>query len=251
MGFSATAGKIIGITVLMFFWLSLVIITLILVYKKYRYVKKDSLKKQFSYLVAGFAIIFIGDLIHTIGLDISIALNDNTGSITIFGNTFAFQSFALFFDSFAFILFYVLWELFIVERYKDGKLAVLDKVILVIAVITLFSILFAPFYTMSEHNYTVLIYAIHNIGFILFGLLTVLNLLFNSQKRLNNNINGREERSLNLAAWGFVVSFIFFVLTLALLPINSKFGMMMVPKTFAYAFSLISLNLGLFKPKVE
>jgi len=53
----------------------------------------------------------------------------------------------------------------------------------------------------------------------------------------------KEEKFFYLTSWGFVFSFLFFILTLVLLPINSAFGMM-IPKTFAYAFALISLNKG-------
>ncbi len=55
----------------------------------------------------------------------------------------------------------------------------------------------------------------------------------------------KDEKFLYLTSWGFVVFFLFFILTLVLIPIDSAFGMMMIPKTFAYAFALITLNKGL------
>jgi len=240
--------EIIGITFLMSLWLSLLIITIIFAYKKYSKTEEKNIKSQFLILLIAFTIIFFGDLVHTIGLDISISLNDPLGTLTIFNGSFAFQKFALFFDNFAFIIFYTIWELFVIQRYKNNKLDWIDTIILILATIAIFSILFSPFYTLVNINYIVAIYAIHNIAFIIFGLLTVLNLLLNAKNKMKSEPTRKDEKSLYLVAWGFIISFLFFILTLALLPINNKFGMMMIPKTFAYAFSLISLDLGFLRP---
>ncbi len=54
-------------------------------------------------------------------------------------------------------------------------------------------------------------------------------------------IGKKEELLLNITGWGFIVSFLFFVLALVLLPLNAKYGSFMIPKTLAYMVSFIAL----------
>jgi len=54
-------------------------------------------------------------------------------------------------------------------------------------------------------------------------------------------IGKKEELLLNITGWGFIVSFLFFVLALVLLSLNAKYGSFMIPKTLAYMVSFIAL----------
>ncbi|MHA1853500.1 MAG: hypothetical protein ACTSUF_08320 [Candidatus Heimdallarchaeaceae archaeon] len=243
-------GELIGMIVLMSVWLSLVAYTIYSAYRKAKFEKDLNRKRQFNLIGTAFVIIFFGDLMHTIGFSVKSQQSETTASIlTLFGKTLSIYEASLFIDGLAFVIFYAMWEIFLVLRYNNGNYKAYDKIILGLVIASIVFYLFAPYYENSVVAYEVLIYSPHVLCFLIFGLMVVGKLIVQSfkNKEATDEIIKLEERSLYITAWAFVFSFIFFILTLALLPINSKFGMMMIPKTAVYMVALISLDVGLFK----
>jgi len=234
--------ELLSVTIMMFLWLSLVAVTIVILFKKINHSEKNE-KKPYVYLFFGFIIIFLGDLLHTIGSDINIANPENFGTVGLLGGTFEIHTFTLFFDGLAFIIFYMMLHFFIVYRYQKGELKRYDKVVLTLSTLSIVFILASPYIESNIIDYEVAWFSPHIILFTIFGIMVVGKLMYETNKRKSGE--EKEEKFLYLTSWGFVVSFLFFILTLVLLPINSAFGMMMIPKTFAYTFALISLNKGL------
>ncbi|MHA1414895.1 MAG: hypothetical protein ACTSRR_01400 [Candidatus Heimdallarchaeaceae archaeon] len=185
----------------------------------------------------------MGDLLHTISSDINIANRENSGAVGLLGGTFEIHTFTLFFDGLAFIIFYMMWYLFIIYRYQEGKLKKYDKIVLTLAILSIIFILASPYIDSNIIDYDVAWFSPHVILFTIFGIMVVGKLMYETNKRKSEE--EKDEKFLYLTSWGFVVFFLFFILTLVLIPIDSAFGMMMIPKTFAYAFALITLNKGL------
>ena len=96
-------------------------------------------------------------------------------------------------------------------------------------------------------EYNIAIWSPHMILFVVFGILTVWKLIRCSRNALTHAtdpIIQTQERALSIAGIGFVFSFLFFILSLALIPLNQKFGMFMIPKTFAYMTAFFYLIKG-------
>ena len=53
-----------------------------------------------------------------------------------------------------------------------------------------------------------------------------------------------QERALSITGIGFAFSFLFFILSLALIPLNERFAMFMIPKTFTYMVAFFYLIKG-------
>lgn len=247
----ASKMMILGLTwALMIPWLSLVAIAAVLAFKKWQRTK-DFLKRQMFYLWLGATIVFIGDSLHTIADTISTYTNSPTGPLQILGTIFEFRTFAMAFDVLVFIVYYTLWALFIVTRYQQNQLESRDKITIGLAIVAMVLILpgLVPnalgIYTL-EYNIT--IWAPHIIFFIIFGVMTVWKLIRCSRHALTQTSDPlvqTQERSLSITGIGFACSFLFFILSLALIPLNEKFGMFMIPKTFAYMLAFIYLIKGI------
>ena len=98
--------------VLMVPWLSLVVVSGIMAFKKWQKTN-GSLKKQMFYFWFGALVVFTGDFIHTISATITTYTGDPVGSINVLGSIFEFRTFAMFFDGVVFMIYYGLWALFI------------------------------------------------------------------------------------------------------------------------------------------
>jgi hypothetical protein len=243
----ASKIMVLGLTwALMIPWLSLVAITAVSAFKKWQRTK-DFLRRQMFYLWLGATIVFIGDSLHTIADTISAYTNSPTGPLQILGTIFEFRTFAMAFDVMVFISYYTLWALFIVTRYQQNQLESHDKISIGLAmaamVLTLPGVIpnALGIYTL-EYNIT--LWTPHIICFIIFGVMTVWKLIRCSRhalKQAADPLVQNQERALSITGIGFACSFLFFILSLALIPLNEKFGMFMIPKTFAYMLAFIYL----------
>jgi hypothetical protein len=238
---------------LMLLWLSFVVVSGVLAFKKWQRTK-GLVQKQMLYLWVGATIVFIGDFLHTISATISTYTNEATGPIHVLGTIFEFRTFAMFFDALVFIVYYALWGLFIVTRYQQGTLKSYDKISISLATIAMLLILpgVVPnalgVYTL---DYNIAIWAPHIFLFIIFGIMTVYKLIKCSGyafTQTSDLVIQTQERALSKTGIGFAFSFLFFFLSLALLPINELFAMFMIPKTFAYMFAFFYLIKGVILP---
>ncbi len=108
-----------------------------------------------------------------------------------------------------------------------------------------------PFSAIPGINYDIAIWAPHIIIFIISGLMTVGKLIRcsrNGRSQTTDLIQATQERVLFIIGVSFVFSFLFFVLTLAFIPVNPLFGLFMIPKTFAYMTAFIYLIKGVILP---
>jgi len=234
---------------LMIIWLAFVATSVILAFQKWQKTG-DLLKKQMFYLWFGGTLVFIGDSLHTIAATISTYTNDPTGPISVLGTTFEFRTFAMFFDGLVFMVYYMLWALFIVARYQQGQLESQDKISIGLAVAAMILILPGAvpnalgIYTLE---YNIAIWSPHIVFFIVFGVMTVWKLIRcsrNALTQVSDPIIQTQERALSITGIGFAFSFLFFILSLALIPLNERFAMFMIPKTFAYMVAFFYLIKG-------
>jgi len=239
--------------VLMIPWLSLVVVSGIMAFKKWQKTNRSQ-KKQMFYFWFGALFVFIGDSLHTISATISAYTGDPTGPIQVLGKIFEFRTFAMFFDGVVFMVYYALWALFIVDRYQQGRFNAYDKTSLALAVLAILLLLPGAvpnalgIYTLE---YDIAIWSPHMVLFVVFGVMTVGKLIRNSRRFGGQASDGTiqiQERALFIMGISFVFSFLFFILSLALIPINPKFGMFMIPKTFAYMTAFIYLIKGVIRP---
>lgn len=74
--------ELICVTILMVFWLGFVVTAAILAIRKMD--KSEGLRrKQFFYLGFATIVVFIGDVIHTLGFDLSLSIGDPLGIIEL------------------------------------------------------------------------------------------------------------------------------------------------------------------------
>ena len=89
-------------------------------------------------------------------------------------------------------------------------------------------------------DYIISIFAIHNILFITFCALTIAKLTFKAKEALKTDdkqiIQNKAYLYIGIC---FIFSYLFFFLTLTLIPINSVFGILMLPMTVAYVVAYI------------
>lgn len=253
---SSTLMVILSTWALMIFWLGFVIVSAVTAFLKWQNTN-DFLKKQMFYLWMGAAFVFTGDMLHTVAFTVSNYTGNPTGPVEIFGTTFEFRTFAMFFDSLVFMIYYALWALFIVARYQHGQFKTYDKTSIGLAVAAIFLILPGAvpnalgIYTLE---YNIAIWAPHTFLFIVFGAMTVWKLIKCSRNALSQTSDQTiqtQERALFAVGIGFSFSFLFFTLTLALIPFNNMFGLFMIPKTFAYMVAFFSLIKGVIMPTPE
>ncbi|MHA1667860.1 MAG: hypothetical protein ACTSUR_04300 [Candidatus Heimdallarchaeaceae archaeon] len=239
---ASTTAEVVGSTVLMVFWLILVFVVAYLAISKSQH-SKGFQKIQFNLLGVATIIVFLGDLIHTIGFDITSITADYEGILPLSSwGAVKVHTLSLFIDGVAFIIYYAFWLFILVYRYQDGNFTSYNKVTLSLTLFSLLTALFSPFISIQGLDYIISIYSLHILSFIVFGLMVVGKLIFLSkQNKSKESIKKKEELLLNITGWGFIVSFLFFVLALVLLPLNAKYGLLMVPKTLAYMVSFIAL----------
>ena len=247
---------LIATWVLMMLWLTFVVVSGVLAFKKWNKTS-GSIRAQMLYLWIGAAIVFTGDFLHTIAATISTYTNNSTGPINVLGTIFEFRTFAMFFDALVFMVYYTLWALFIVTRYQQGTFKSYDKISISLAAAAIVLILPGAvpnalgIYTLE---YDIAIWAPHIILFIVFGVMTVYKLISCSRYAVTQTaypVIQTQERALSNAGIGFAFSFLFFFLSLALLPINERFAMFMIPKTFAYMFAFFYLIKGVILSTAE
>ena len=238
---------------LMTIWLAFVAISVIVAFKKWQKTE-DLLKKQMFYLWCGGTLVFIGDSLHTIAFTVSIFTGNPTGPINVFGTTFEFRTFAMFFDALVFMIYYTLWILFIVVRYQQGQFASYDKISFGLAMAAIVLILPGAvpnalgIYTL---NYNIAIWAPHMIFFVTFGVMTVLKLIRCSRHALtqtSDTVIQTQERALSIAGIGFAFSFLFFTLFLIVVTLTDTTGFFMILKTFAYMLAFFYLIKGVIIP---
>ena len=250
---SSTLMAIVSMWILMTLWLVLVATAAVLAFKKWQKTY-DFLKKQMFYIWLGGTFVFTGDLLHTIGYTISAYNGSPTGLLELFGRPFESRTFSLFFDGLVFMVYYLLWAFFIVARYQQGQFNNRDKTTVGLAIGAI--ILMLPgavpnafgIYTLK---YDIAIWAPHIILFLIFGLMTVWKLTRCSTHALaqaSDDLIKTQERALRTIGISLLFSFLFFILTLALLPFNEMFGLFMIPKTFAYMVAFTYLIKGVILP---
>jgi len=250
---SSTLMAIIFMWILMTLWLGLVAAAAVLAFKKWQNTS-GFLKKQMFYVWLGAAFVFTGDTLHTIGYTISAYIGNPTGLMEVFGTPFECRTFSLFFDGLVFMVYYAFWIFFIVARYQQGQFNYFDKISSGLALGAI--VLLLPgtipnalgIYTLQ---YDIAIWAPHMILFIIFGVMTVGKLIRCSTHALqqaSDDIIKTQERALRTIGISLLFSFLFFILTLALLPYNEMFGLFMIPKTVAYIVAFTYLIKGVILP---
>jgi hypothetical protein len=247
---------LIATWVLMMLWLSFVVVSGVLAFRKWKKTG-GSIQVQMLYLWIGAAIVFTGDFLHTIAATISTYTNNATGPIHVLGTIFEFRTFAMFFDALVFMVYYALWTLFVVTRYQQGTFKSYDTITISLASAAIVLILPGAvpnalgIYTLE---YDIAIWAPHIILFIVFGVMTVYKLISCSRYAVTQTADPviqTQERALSTTGIGFAFSFLFFFLSLALLPVNELFAMFMIPKTFAYMFAFFYLIKGVILSTAE
>ena len=242
-------AMLVPMWILMALWLSFVAVSGVSAYKKWQRTA-GSIRTQLFYLWVGAAIVFAGDLLHTIAFTVSTYTGNPTGPVQVLGRVFEFRTFAMFFDALVFMVYYALWALFIVSRYQQGKPEPYDKVSLGLAVAAMVLILPGAVpnalgvYTL---DYNIAIWAPHIILFIIFGVMTVLKLISCSRhafKESSDPVIQTQERALSIAGIGFAFSFLFFTLFLFLTTLKSEPGVFMILKTFAYMIAFFYIIKG-------
>jgi peptidoglycan/LPS O-acetylase OafA/YrhL len=160
----------------------------------------------------------------------------------------------MFFDGLVFIVYYALWALFIVARYQQGQFEISDKIRVGMAVAAALLILpgvVPNAFGLYTLDYDIAIWSPHMVLFVVFGVLTVFKLIRCSRRELkqtSDSIIQTQERALSIVGIGLAFSFLFFILSLALIPVNEKLAMFMIPKTFAYMTAFIYLIKGVIIP---
>jgi hypothetical protein len=100
-------------------------------------------------------------------------------------------------------------------------------------------------------EYDIAIWAPHILLFIVFGPATIWQLLRLSQRAASNAADAQgkmQERALTKVSYCLLVSFVCFVLTLALAPFTPKSSVFMIFKTFAYMTAFYFLIKGFLAP---
>ena len=250
---SATIMTIVSTWALMLIWLVLVAVSGVLAFQKWGKLSGQP-GKQMLYLWLGPVFIFIGDLLHTIAYTVTVYTASPTGSINILGTIFELQTFAYFYDGLIFMIYYSLWALFIVARYQQGQFKRYDKITLGLASLAMLCILPGAVpnaFGIYTINYDISIWSPHMLLFVIFGLMTVRKLIRCSRRaraQTTDRVTALQERALNIIGVCFVCSFIFFILTLALIPVKPIFGLFMIPKTFAYMTAFVYIIKGVIRP---
>jgi len=253
---SSFAMAVGGIWAIMVIWLGMVIYSGILAVKAWR-CAEGLLKRQMLYLWLGPVFVVAGDFIHSIAFTVAKYTGDQTGPIAVGGSVFEFRTFAMFVDGLAFILYYGLWALFVVARYRGGVFSRLDRVLTGMAAAA--AVLILPgavpnalgIYSLE---YDIAIWSPHMALFIVFGPVTVWQLMRLSQHaaaQATESSVQAQERALTRMCYFLFASFAFFALTLSLIPFNVKFSMFMIPKTFAYMTAFYFLIKGFLAPAVK
>ena len=250
---TSTIMAIASTWILMSVWLVMVAIAGVSAFKKWG--KLNGLaRRQFFYLWLGPLLVFVGDLLHTVAYTISASTGSPTGSINILGTIFELQTFAYFFDGLIFMIYYALWALFIVARYQEGHFQRYDKITIGLAMLAMLFLLPGAVpnaFGIYTINYDISLWSPHMLLFVIFGLMTVVKLIRcakSARAQTTDPVHAVQERALNIIGVCFVFSFLFFVLTLALIPVKPVFGLFMIPKTFAYMTAFVYIIKDVIRP---
>lgn len=250
---SSNLTAIISMWSMMIFWLGLVSVSAILAFRKWQKTI-DFWKIQMSYLWLGAVFVFIGDTLHTIAFTVSAYTGNPTGPIEVLGTIFEFRTFAMFFDGLVFMVYYLLWVLFIVARYQQGQFQTYDKISAGLAIGAMVLILPGAIpnalgvYTLE---YNIAMWSPHIILFIALVAMTLRKLIRCSTYALAQTSDQTiqiQERALFIIGISLLFSLAFFILSLALIPYNEKFGLFMIPKTIAYIVAFIYIIKGVILP---
>jgi hypothetical protein len=250
---TSTVMALASTWLLMAVWLVLVAIAGVSAFKKWGRLNGLA-RQQFFYLWLGPLFIFIGDLLHTIAYTISASSGSPTGVINVLGVAFELQTFAYFYDGLIFMIYYSLWALFIVARYQQGEFQRYDKITLGLALLAMLCILPGAVpnaFGLYTIDYDISLWSPHMLLFVIFGLMTVGKLIRCSRSaraQTPDPLHAVQERALNSIGICLVFSFLFFVLTLALIPVKPIFGLFMIPKTFAYMAAFVYIITGVIRP---
>ena len=250
---TSTIMAIASTWILMAVWLVMVAIAGVSAFKKWARLNGLA-RQQFFYLWLGPLFIFIGDLLHTVAYTISASSNSPTGLITIAGSVFELQTFAYFFDGLIFMIYYLLWALFIVARYQEGHFQRYDKITVSLALLAMLFIIPGAVpnaFGIYTIDYDISMWSPHMLLFVIFGLMTVVKLIRcakSARAQTPDPIHAVQERALSSIGICFVFSFLFFVLTLALIPVKPLFGLFMIPKTFAYMTAFVYIVKDVIRP---
>lgn len=230
---SAALMRLLPTFILMAFWLSLVGVTGFLAYKKKKQASSELLRKQLNFISISSIPVIVGDLAHTAGFAMSVIKSSDAGPISIFGTTFPLRNFAMPFDLIMFSFFYLLFFLFAITRYQDWNFKIFDKILVGFFALTVVALLPCLFVYNISMDYTLLIYSPHMLLFIGTSLIAVSKLVRLSRDEFKRSDDEKDKNIMKVGVM-FIVSFVFFIGTIALLPLDSRFGMLMIPKTFAY-----------------
>jgi hypothetical protein len=251
--FYMSVGPLWGIMII---WLGMVICSGIIAFKVWRRAV-GQLKRQMFYLWIGPIWVVIGDFIHSIAFTVAKYTGDPTGPIPVMGSVFEFRTFAMFFDGLAFILYYGLWALFVAARYRHGVFILSDRVRILMAITA--AILLLPGMVPNalgiySLEYDIAIWSPHMLLFIIFGPWAVWELLQLSRAtaaEASDLVVQAQEQALSRFCCCLLFSFLFFALTLSLRPLNEKFSLFMIPKTFAYMSAFYYLIKGFLAPELR
>lgn len=235
--------QIYGGLVVLFIWLIPLYIAMITAFRKYFAETNQNLKKQYFFIGFTFLTLAIGDVFHGLGMYLQLATNNKLAPVQLFGSTIYIEPISLIFDSVMVTLFYMFWQFFMVWRYQNEKLLNIDYVLLLMAFIRLVMI-FMPYnwWGLTPPPGELNLRPIHNTFFILFGLIVVIRTMLYSRdaKKVSEDpVIQKQEYAIFLTGFCFIISFLFYTLTIALIPINPAAGMLMIPKTFAYIAAII------------
>ena len=238
--------RIVPTIIMMIIWLLLVFVTMVSAYGKTK--SSEGLeRKQYLYIAVMSILVILGDSLHTVADTLRILTGDPTGPIAVLGGTYPLRTFAMFFDTLMFMLFYLLWHLIVVARYEEGKMQRYDQAVIGLAVLGIITVLPTALVDIFPLEYTISIIAPHNLLFMAFGALFVIKLIQKSREQLTAHPESKKERALQFIGISFVFSFIFYFLTLALLPVSTVFGYFMIPKTVAYLVAYYFILTGVVR----
>jgi len=243
--------QVYGGLVVLFIWLIPLYIAMITAFKRYRAESESNKKQQFLFIGLTFLTLAIGDVFHGIGMYLQLATNNTLAPVQLFGTTIYIEPISLIFDSVMVTLFYIFWQMFMIWRYQNEKLHNIDYVLLIMALIRLVMI-FMPYnwWGLTAPPGELNLRPIHNAFFIAFGLIVVARTMLYARATENTVEDAtikKQEHAIFLTGICFILSFAFYTLTIALIPIMPAAGMFMIPKTFAYMAAVIIVYKDILK----
>lgn len=196
------------------------------------YLNKNQYQKADKMMVGGIFSLIFGDTIHIIYLYIYYIKDD------IWLNGFGVV--ALIITSVFMTGYYLGLLLFVIYEYGKKKIGPQHVAII------FFFIIRVGLSLLPQNNYAIettqptLVRTLSNVFFCIFGFLTLLLLLIESQRE-----NRDGDKILKKVVVAGIISFACYVGHLILYPINPLFGMLMLPKSIAYNFEVYYVMKGI------